>query len=100
MAQSEDEGLSKEEISLSEVTALVSREISLGHNSLKGGPRISTSSANQCRGPTRLSVVLGNVPGSFLGADMYCSDIRQGEVLKISWEKAIASVLNALQLTL
>ena len=32
MAQSEDEGLSEEEISLLEKTVLVSREISLGHN--------------------------------------------------------------------
>ena len=79
MAQSEDEGLSKDVISLPEETAIVSRETSLGHNILKGGPRISTSSANQCRGPKGLSVVLGNAPGSFVGADMYCSDIRQGE---------------------
>jgi len=84
VAQSEDKSLSKKEISLLEETALVSREISLGHNSSKGGPRISTSSVNQCRGPKRLSVVLGNVPGSSVGVDMYCSDIRQGEVLKIS----------------
>ena len=84
MAESEDEGLSKEEISLSEETTLVSREISLDHNSSRGGPRISTSSANQCRGPKRLSVVPGNVPGSSVGADMYYSDIKQGEILKIS----------------
>ena len=48
MAQSEDEGSFEEEISLSEETALVSREINLGHNSSRGGPRISTSLANQC----------------------------------------------------
>jgi len=83
MAESEDEGLSEEKISLSEETALVSREISLDHNSSRGGPRISTSSTNQCRGPKRLSIVPSNVPGSFVGADMYCSDIKQGEILKI-----------------
>ena len=32
MAQSEDEGLFEEEISLLEKTVLVSREINLGHN--------------------------------------------------------------------
>jgi len=48
MAQSKDEGVSKNEIFLSETTAIVSREISLGHNNSRGGPRISTSSANQC----------------------------------------------------
>ena len=64
MAQSEDEGLSEEQISLSEEIALVSREISLGHNSSRGGPRKSTSSANQCRGSKRLSVIQGNVLGS------------------------------------
>ena len=84
MAQSEDEGLSEEEISLSEETTLVNREINLGHNSSRGGLRISTSSANQFRGPKRLLVVSGNVPRSSVGADMYCSDIRQGEILKIS----------------
>ena len=73
--------MSKEEISLSEETALVNREISLGHNSSRGGPRISTSSANQFRGPKRLFVVPSNVPRSSVGADMYCSDIRHGEVL-------------------
>ena len=73
MAQSEDEGLSEEE------TALVNREISIGQNSSRGGPRISTSSANQFRGPKRLFVIPGNVPGNFVGTDMYCSDIRQGE---------------------
>ena len=84
MAQSEDESLSEDEISLSEETAIVSREISLGHNILKGGPRISTSSTNQCRGLEGLSVVLGNTPGSSIGADMYCNEMRLGEVLKIS----------------
>ena len=84
MAQSKDEGLFEEGIFLSEETALVSREISFGHNNSRGGPRISTSLANQCRGLKRLSVVSGNVPGSSVGADMYCSDIRQGEILKIS----------------
>ena len=84
VARSEDNDLSEEEISLSEETTLVSREISLDHNSSRGGPRISTSSANQCRGPKGLLVVLGNVPGSCVGADMYCSEIRLGEVLKIS----------------
>jgi len=84
VAQFEDEGLSEEEISLSEEIALVNREINLGHNSSRGGPRISTSSANQFRGPKRLPVVSGNVPRSSVGADMYCSDIRQGEILKIS----------------
>ena len=48
MAQSEDENLSEDEISLSKETAIVNREISLGHNSLKDGLRISSSSANQC----------------------------------------------------
>ena len=89
MARSEDNDLSEEEISLSEETTLVSREISLGHSSSRGGPRISTSSTNQCQGPKRLSVVPDNVPASSVGADMYCSDIRQGEVLKISYEKLL-----------
>ena len=89
MARFEDEDLSEEEISLSEETTLVSREISLGHSSLRGGPRISTSSTNQCQGPKRLSVVLDNIPASYDSADMYCSDIRQGEVLKISYEKLL-----------
>ena len=84
MAQSEDEGLSEEEISLSEETALVNKEINLGHNSSRGGPRINKSSATQFRGPKRLPVVSGNVPRSSVGVDMYCSDIRQGEILKIS----------------
>ena len=77
MARSEDEGLFKEEISSSEETTLVSREISLGHSSSRGGPRISTSSVNQCRGPKRLSIVPSNVPGSSVGANTSCSDIRQ-----------------------
>jgi len=47
MAQSKDEGLSEEELSLSEETTIVSREVNLGHNSSRGGPKISTSSANQ-----------------------------------------------------
>ena len=47
MAQSEEEGLSEDKISLSEETMIVSREISLGHNNSRGGPRISTSSADQ-----------------------------------------------------
>ena len=100
VAQSEDKGLSEKEISLSEEATLVNREISLSHNSSRGGPRISTSSANQCRGLKRLPVVPGNIPESSMGADMYYSDIRQGEILKISWEKAAASALNTLQLTL
>ena len=74
----------EDKISLSEETAIVSREINLGHNSLKGGPRISTSSTNQCRGSEGLLVILGNASGSFVGADMYCSEIRLREVLKIS----------------
>ena len=72
MAQSEDEVLSEEGISLSKETALVSREISLGHNNSRGGPRISTSSANQCRGPKSLFVIPGNVLGSSVGTDMNC----------------------------
>jgi len=84
VAQSKDEALSEDGIFLSEETVIVNREISLVHNSLKGGPRISPSSANQCRGPEGLSVVPDNVPGSFVGADMYCSEIKLGEVLKIS----------------
>ena len=48
MAQSKEEGLSEDEISLLEETAIVSKEISLGHNSSRGGSRINTSSANQC----------------------------------------------------
>ena len=51
VAQSEDKSLFEKEISLSKKVALVNREISLGHNNSRGGPRISTSSANQCRGP-------------------------------------------------
>ena len=89
MARFEDESLSEEEISSSEETTLVRREIGLGHSSSRGGLRISTSLANQCRGLKRLFVILGNVPGSSVGADMYCSDIRQGEVLKISYEKLL-----------
>ena len=77
MARSEDEGLFEEEISSSEETTLVSREISLGHSSSRGGPRISTSSVNQCRGPKRLSIVPSNVPGSSVGANTSCNDIRQ-----------------------
>ena len=46
MAQSEEEGLSEDEISLPEETVLMSREISLGHNGSRGGTRISTSLAN------------------------------------------------------
>ena len=84
MTLSEDDGLSEDEIFLSEETVIVSREISLGHNNSRGGSRISTSSTNQCQGPKGLSVVLGNVPGNSIGADMYCSEIRLGEVLKIS----------------
>ena len=87
--RSEDEGLSEEEISSSEEAALVSREISLGHSNSRGGPRISTSSTNQCRGPKRFFVVLGDVLGSSVGVDMSCSDIGQGEVLKISYEKLL-----------
>ena len=70
MAQSEDEVLSEEGISLSEETALVSREISLGHNNSRGGLRICTSSANQCRGPKSLSFIPGNVLGNSVGTDM------------------------------
>ena len=84
MTLSEDDGVSEDEIFLSEETAIVSRKSSLGHNNSRGGSRISTSSTNQCRGPKGLSVVLGNVPGSCVGANMYCSEIRLGEVLKIS----------------
>ena len=100
MTQSEDEGLSEEKISLSEETALVNREISFGHNSSRSGPRINTSSANQYQGSKRLFVVPSNIPGSSVGTDMYCSDIRLEEIQKISQEKAGASGLNALQLTL
>ena len=46
MAQSEDEEVSEEEISLPEETVLMSREISLGHNGSRGGMRINTSLAN------------------------------------------------------
>ena len=35
-----EKGLSQDEISLSEEIAIVSREISLGHYSSRGGPRI------------------------------------------------------------
>ena len=77
MAQSKDKGLSEEEISLPEEAALVNREINLGHNSSRGGSRISTSSANQCRGPKRLPIVPGNVLESSMGGDMYYNDIRQ-----------------------
>ena len=76
--------MSKEEISLPEEIVLMSREISLGHNGSRGGPRISASSASQCRGPNKLSVVVGNIPGSSVDADKCCNDIRQGEILKIS----------------
>ena len=100
MAQYEDEGVSEEEISLPEKTVLMSRELSLGHNVSRGGTRISTSLANQCRGPKKLSVVPGNVPRSFVDADKCCNDIRHGEILKISYGKAATFVLNALQLTL
>ena len=76
--------MSEDEIFLLEETTIVSREISLGHNSSRGEPRISTSFANQCRGLKRLPVVPSNVLESSMGADMYYSDIRQGEILKIS----------------
>ena len=76
--------MSEEGISLPEKTVLMSREIRLGHNDSRGGTRISTSLANQCRGPKKLSVVPGNVPGSSVDADKCCSDIRQEEILKIS----------------
>ena len=66
----------QEEISSSEKTTLVSKEINLGHSSSRGGSRISTSSINQCRGSKMLSVVPSNVPRSSVGADMSCSDIR------------------------
>ena len=69
---------------MSEEVALVNKEISLGHNSSRGEPRISTSFANQCRGPKRLPVVPSNVLENSMGADMYYSDIKQGEILKIS----------------
>ena len=36
VAQAEDEGLSKEEKSLSEKTMLVNKEVSFGHNGLRG----------------------------------------------------------------
>ena len=49
-----------------EETALMSREISLGHNGSRGGPRISASSASQCRGLKKLFVVPGDVLGSFV----------------------------------
>ena len=84
MAQSEDEEVSEEEISLPEETVLMSRDISLGHNGSRGGPRINASSASQCQGPNKLSVVPSNIPGSSVDADKCCSDIRQGEILKIS----------------
>ena len=70
MAQFEDEGLFEEEISLEEETALVNREISIGQNSSRGGPKISKSLANQFQGSKRLSVVPCNVPGSSVGADI------------------------------
>ena len=81
--------MSEEEISSLEETALASREIILGHSSSRGGPRLSTSSANQCRGSKRLSVVSGNILRSSVGVDMYCNDIRQEKVLKISYEKLL-----------
>jgi len=62
--------LSEEEISLSKETALVNREISLGHNSSRGGPRISKSLANQFQGSKRLPVISGNVPGNSVGVDI------------------------------
>ena len=68
--------MSEEGISLSEKTVLVSREISLGHNGSRGGMRISTSLANQCRGPKKLFVVPSNVPRSSVDVDKCCSDTR------------------------
>ena len=76
--------MSEEGTSLPEEIVLMSREISLSHNNARGGMRISTSSTNQCRGPKKLFVVLGNVSGSSVDADKCCSDIRQGEILKTS----------------
>ena len=66
----------------------------------ESGPRMNASSAKQSWGPKRWSVNKGNDPRNSIGVDMYCREIRLGEVLKISYEKAAASALNALQLTL
>ena len=66
----------------------------------ESGPRINASSADQCRGPKRLSVAQGDVPGSLVGVDKHCRDTKQGKILKYFRGKAIATTLNALQLTL
>ena len=76
MAQSEDERVSEEGISLLEEIVFMSKEISLGHNGSRGGTRISTSLANQCRGPKKLFVVPSNVPRSSVDVDKCCSDTR------------------------
>ena len=62
--------MSQEGISLPEKTVLMSREISLGHIGSRGGTRISTSLANQCRGPKSLSVIPGNVLGNSISTYM------------------------------
>ena len=48
----------------------------------EGGPRINASSTDQCRGPKRFSIAQGDVPGSLVGVDKHCRDVRQGKVLK------------------
>ena len=66
----------------------------------EGELRINASSASQSRGPMRWSTVQGNVPGSFIGTNEHCRDIRQWGVLNYLRGKAAATALNALQLTL
>ena len=48
----------------------------------ESGPRINASSTDQCRGLKRLSVTQGDLPGSLVGVDKHCRDVRQGKVLK------------------
>ena len=57
----------------------------------ESGPRINASSADQCQDLKRLSVAHGDVPGSLVGFDKHCRDIRQGKVLKYLRGKLLSS---------
>ena len=53
MAQAKDKRLSEEEKSLLKETMLLNKNVSFGHNGLRGGLRINVFSASQSRGPKR-----------------------------------------------
>ena len=65
----------------------------------ESGLKINASSIDPCRGLKRLSVTQGDVLGSLVGVDKHCRDTKQGKILKYFRGKAIATALNALQLT-